>query len=115
MGEARLIFGAQNRKEAIARFKTWREKWIVLEEQAVKCLEKDLFHCLHYFSFPKNLGKRIRTTNILERTSREIRRRTNPIGVFTNAESTERIMYGVSKNLNANWEEGPLPQFQQNP
>jgi transposase-like protein len=115
MGEARLIFGAQNRKEAIARFREWRKKWIVLEERAVKCLEKDLFHCLHYFSFPKDLWKRIRTTNILERTFREIRRRTNPMGMFTNAESAERIMYGVSKNLNANWKENPLPQFQQNP
>jgi transposase-like protein len=115
MGEARLIFGATSRKEAIARFREWRQKWIVLEERAVRCLEKDLFHCLHYFSFPKELWKRIRTTNILERTFREIRRRTNPMGVFTNAESAERIMYGVSKNLNSNWKENPLPQFQQNP
>ena len=52
----------------------------------------------------------IRTTNILEQAFREIRRRTRPMGVFTNAESAERIMYGVTKNLNANWQEKPNSQ-----
>ena len=36
------------------------------------------------------------------------------MGVFTNAESAERIMYGVTQNLNANWEEHPLREIQQN-
>lgn len=80
----------------------------------MSCLEKDLFHCLHYFSFPKGLWKTIRTTNILERAFREVRRRTKPMGVFTNDRSSERIMYGVTQNLNANWEEKPLREFQQN-
>lgn len=31
--------------------------------------------------------------------------------VFTNAESAERIMYGVSKNLNGNRDENPLSHF----
>jgi hypothetical protein len=35
------------------------------------------------------------------------------MGVFTNAESAERIMYGVTRGLNATWEEQPLPQIQQ--
>jgi len=64
--------------------------------------------------FPRELWKTIRTTNILERAFREVRRRTRPMGVFTNAESAERIMCGVTKNLNGNWEEHPLRKIQQN-
>lgn len=30
-----------------------------------RCLEKDLFHCFRYFSFPQDLWKTIRTTSIL--------------------------------------------------
>ncbi len=82
-------------------------------EPAVRCPEKDLFHGFHYFGFPKELWRTIRTTNILERPSREVRRRTRPMGVFTNAESAERIMYGVTKHLNANWQGHPLRQIQQ--
>jgi len=114
MGEARSIFSAPSRGEAIRRFKAWREKWFDEAEAAVRCLEKDLFHCLHYYSFPEELWRTIRTTNILERAFREVRRRTRPMGVFTNAESTERIMYGVTQKLNTNWEEHPLREIQQN-
>jgi len=108
------IFSASSRGEAIRRFEAWREKWFDEAEAAERCLEKDLFHCLHYFRFPQDLWRTLRTTNILERAFREVRRRTRPMGVFTNAESAQRIMYGVTKNLNANWEEHPLREIQQN-
>lgn len=114
MAEAKAIFGAPSRTEAIRRFRVWRGKWGVEAERAVRCLEKDLFHCFHYFAFPRPLWTKIRTTNILERAFREVRRRTRPMGVFTNAQSAERIMYGVTQHLNANWEEHPLRQIQQN-
>lgn len=49
-GEARLIFGAPNRKEALRRFKQWRKKWIVEEERAIKFLGKGLYNCLYYIA-----------------------------------------------------------------
>jgi putative transposase len=102
--EAKLIFAAQSRKEAIRRFKTWESKWIVEEERAVKCMRKDLFSCLHYFNYDKELWRSIRTTNILERAIREVRRRTRPMNnFFTNEASANRIMYGITDMLNANW------------
>ena len=113
MGEAKRIFRAPSRTEVIRRVKAWRAKWLDDAEAAVRCLEKDLVHCLHYFSFPKNLWKTIRTTNILERAFREVRRRTRPMSVFTNAESAERIMYGVTEHLNSHWQGHPLRQIHQ--
>ena len=69
MDGAKDIFNAPSRREAIKRFKIWREKWQVESERAVRCMEKDLHHCLHYYAFPKELWKKIRATNILERDS----------------------------------------------
>jgi len=101
--EAKLISAADTRKEAIKRFKDWEAKWTVEEERAVKCLKKDLFNCLHYYNFDKELWKSIRTTNILERAFREVRRRTRPMNnFFTNEASANRIMYGISEMLNNN-------------
>ena len=97
--EAKNIFAAPSRKEAVARFKAWQEKWQVEEERAVRCMEKDLYHCLHYYAFPKEMWKRIRTTNGLERAFREVRRRTRPMGVFPNGQSAERIFYGVTQGM----------------
>lgn len=79
------------------------------EERAVRYLKNDLFGCLHYFDFDKELWKSIRTTNILERAFREVRRRTMPINnFFTNEASANRIMYGISDMLNKNWKDKTL-------
>jgi putative transposase len=108
MAGAKDIFNAPNRREAIRRFKMWKEKWQVEEERAVRCMEKDLYHCLHYYAFPKELWKKIRTNNILERDFREVRRRTRPMGVFPNEDSAERIFYGVTNGIHDNGQH-PLP------
>jgi transposase-like protein len=71
-------FTGTNRKEALRHFKTWEARWLVEEERAVKCMKKDLFNCLHFYDFPPERWKSIRTTNILERAFREVRRRTPP-------------------------------------
>jgi len=108
MAEAKGIFAAPSRREAIKRFKTWKEKWQVEAERAVRCMEKDLHQCLHYYAFPKELWKKIRTTNMLERDFREVRRRTRPMGVFPNEESAGRIFYGVTNGIHNNGQH-PLP------
>ena len=86
--------------------------WQVEEERAVRCMEKDLFNCLHYFAFDPALWKSIRTTNILERAFREVRRRTRPMNnFFTNEASSNRIMYGITEMLNKNWRGKTLKQI----
>ncbi|MBM4401238.1 MAG: IS256 family transposase [Crenarchaeota archaeon] len=101
--EARLIWAAPNRKEAVRRFKEWEEKWYPVAESAVQCLRKDLFACLKYYDLPEEKWKVVRTTNALERTFREVRRRTRPMNLFPNEKSAQKIFYGITKYLNQNW------------
>jgi len=103
MKGAKLIFAADTQKEAIARFKKWKSEWIITAESAVRCMEKDLEACLVYYDFEPQLWTKIRTTNILERAFREVRRRTRPMGVFVNDESVNRIMYAIADGLNKGW------------
>jgi len=105
MAEGKTIFAAPTRREAVRRFRAWSGHWLVEAERAVRCLEKDFYHLLHYYDFPQELWKKVRTTNLLERTFREYRRRTRPMQLFPNPESAERIYYGVTDYLNRNWEE----------
>ena len=63
--------------------------------QSRRLLEKDLDTLLTFFDFPAEMREHIRTTNFIERSFKEVRRRTRPIGCFNNAESCERIMYAV--------------------
>jgi putative transposase len=107
--ECKLIFAAPSRKEAIARFKTWQAHWRIQEPAAVHCLAKDLRECLVYYDFPKEIWTKIRTTNVLERSFREVRRRTRPMGgTFVNPASQERIYGNVFALLNNNWKKHPI-------
>jgi len=103
MDEARLIWAAPNRKEAIRRFKEWESKWYPEAERAVKCMRKDLYACLRYYDMPKEQWKKVRTTNVLERSFREVRRRTRPMNFYPNQKSAEKIFYGIANYLNQNW------------
>jgi len=42
MAEAKGIFNAPSRREAVKRFKVWRDKWQVEAERAVRCMEKSM-------------------------------------------------------------------------
>jgi len=101
--QAKLIFAADNRKQAVGRFREWESRWSVEEERAVKRTKKNLFNCLHYCGFDKELWASTRT-NIFDRALREVRRRNSPMNNFpTNETNPNRIIYGTSEKLNRNW------------
>lgn len=95
-------------------FKQWRSQYKNLYEKAVKCLEKDLDELLNFLDFEEEHWRKIRTTNVIERAFREVRRRTRPMSSFTNKASCERIIFGVISYLNKKWEDKPLKEFTHN-
>ena len=46
--------------------------------------------------------KPVRTTNAIERRFREVRRRTRPMGVFSDRTSMDRILFAVFNHENQN-------------
>ena len=111
--EARNIYDADNRKEAVKAYRKWAERWKDISPKAVKCLEKDLEELLNVFYCPKEIRKKVRTTNVIERAFREVRRRTRPMSCFNNTQSIERIVYAVLSHLNDKWGIKPLKEFTQ--
>ena len=112
--EAKLIYQAPNRSEAIARFRRWKNCWHKAAPKAVACLEDDLEELLAFFDCPKAHWKRLRTTNVIERLFVEVRRRIRTMCAFTTRSSCERILFSVFDRMNANWSRHPLPAFTQN-
>ncbi len=111
---AKRIYLAPHRRAAMQAFRRWRDRWINQYPEAVRCLERDIETLLTFFDFPPETRDHIRTTNYIERSFKEVRRRTRPISCFANAESCERIMYAVFVYLNSKWENNPLDQFAHN-
>jgi len=112
-GEAAAIYNARSKQEAIEQFKIWKRKWQKVSQEAVHCLEKDMAHMLNFFDYPKEHRKKIRTTNAIERSFREVRRRVRTINCFSNAASCDRIMFAILNHLNKHWKEHPFKNFNQ--
>jgi len=113
MKEARGIYSADSRSEAIQTYRAWAKKWRTVAPKAVKCLEDDLEELLNFYGCPKEMWKKLRTTNVIERAFREVRRRTRPMTCFNNSQSIERIVYAVLNHLNSQWGIRPLDEFTQ--
>jgi len=58
---------------------------------AIRCLEDGLEDSLQFYGFPEIDPKKISSTNMSERTIREVRRRSRVIGVFPSVESWVRL------------------------
>ena len=114
MAGARLIYLAEHRREAVKCFRAWKSAWRALYPGAVNCIEKDLDELLSFFDMPSEHWKKVRTTNVIERSFREVRRRIRPMSCFTNSRSVDRIIYGVINHLNESWKEKPFIKFTQN-
>jgi len=113
INEARTIYKANNRKAAVEAYKKWATKWSSISSKAVRCIEKDLEEMLSFYYCPREIWIKLRTTNVIERAFREVRRRTRPMSCFNNIQSIERIVYAVLSHLNDKWRIKPLKEFTQ--
>ena len=113
LDQAKLIYQASTKKEAITRFRAWKRRWQQTAPKAVECLETDLEELLAFFDCPKVHWKRLRTTNIIERLFVEVRRRIRKMCAFTTTSSCQRILYSVFERMNDHWSRHPLSAFTQ--
>lgn len=109
------ISHALNQREATEAYWRFCSRWREVYPSAVACLERDLDDLLTFFHIEqKRLWSRLRTTNLIERAFREVRRRTRPMGVMANKDSLQRIVFAVFYHLNQNWSQHPIPEFTHN-
>ena len=114
VAEASSIYRAKNKNEAERAFRDWKQHWGSRRPNAVACVERDLEALLNFFEVPEAHWKKVRTTNVIERAFREVRRRTRPMSSFSNPASCDRIVFGVISHLNRSWERKRLSEFTQN-
>jgi transposase-like protein len=97
------IMYAKSQGLAVKMFREWKKMWQERIPKAVACLEDDFDRLTPVFEFPEEIRKIIRTTNVIERCFREVRRRLKVMGRFENSKSCKRIVVSLTEYFNAKW------------
>lgn len=95
------ISHAKNLRRAQQATQRFVARWERLYPQATECLKADLPELLTFLQASVPLPPTaLRTTNAVERRFREVRRRTRPMGVFSDHTSIDRIIFSVFMHEN---------------
>lgn len=90
------ISHAPNLREAQKAAQRFVARWKGVYPKAVHCLQKDLPELLSFLQIKTTLAPSVlRTTHAIERRFVEVRRRSRPMGAFSDRTSMERILFSV--------------------
>jgi len=67
-------------------------------------MEENLSEGFSHFSFSEEHHRRIRTSNVVERLNKEVKRRTKIVGVFPSVDSCERLISAVLMERSDEWQ-----------
>ena len=102
--DLRTVFNAPDRYTAEAYLKKIVKKYAQVAPALADWLEKNIPEGLTVFSFPASQRRRLRTSNGLERLSREIKRRTRVVSIFPNEAACLRLISAILMELNEEWQ-----------
>jgi len=103
IGQAKGIYQADTAEQARQRALAWADKWRDLAPSAVTALEREFEQTLVYYRLPPQVAKLARTTSLLERTNRELRRKFRQVAVFGSKKGANVAVYLQVQRLNAWW------------
>ena len=98
----RKVFYASTYEHAKEAVELFKKKWSMKYPSAVECLTENIEDCLTYYKYPYQHWLRIRTTNIVERSFKEVKRRVKVAGRFQNEERALTMVYWQLKELKWN-------------
>ena len=101
--DLKAIFKVRREKTARELAKGLVELYGSRFPKAVSVFEAGIDDALSYLSFPGNHHARLRTTNMLERLFREVKRRTRVVGVFPNEVSASTLATEIALRSTEQW------------
>jgi len=103
LGELKAVYNAPCYEEAIQRFHAMELKWSKQYPRELASWRADLPVLLTFYKYPRDIWTSIYTTNAIERTVKEIRKRLYPMNSVPNVDAAEKIAYLVVTDYNDRW------------
>ena len=101
--DIKAIFKVRREKTALALAEEFVELYGKRFPKAVSVFEAGMEDALSYLSFPGSHHARIRSTNMLERLFKEVKRRTRVVGVFPNETSASTLATEIALRSSEEW------------
>jgi len=102
----RGIFNALNLEEAERQLDLMIAHYEQSAPKLAEWAKTAIPEALTVFSFPESHRRRIRTSNMVERLNKELKRRTSVATLFPNEESCLRLVSAVCMEVSDDWETG---------
>ncbi len=101
--QASLIYQAESAPEARSRLATFAQTWRAPAPKTVATLERDFEQTIASYALAGVARELIRTTSLVERIHRELRRKFRQACCFGSLKGAEVAVYLQVKRLNARW------------
>lgn len=101
--DLKAIFKVRRQKTALTLAEEFVEMYGKHFPKAISVFEAGIGEALSYLSFPGSHHVRLRTTNMLERLFKEIKRRTRVVGVFPNETSASTLATEIALRSSEEW------------
>lgn len=106
--DLRSVFNAKDLEDAMEKLQRFVELYKETAPKIATWAETNIPEGLSVFQLPEEHRKRMRTTNMLERQNRELKRRTRVATLFPNEASLLRLVTAVLVELSDDWEAGTM-------
>jgi putative transposase len=103
-GDLRAIFESTDRLEAERRLRQAVEKYTQRAPKLSAWMDTNVAESFTVFAFPETHRRRLRTSNLMERISKELKRRTRVATLFPNEASLLRLVSAVLMEISEEWE-----------
>jgi len=101
--DLKLIYRAPNKEMALQMFQQFESKWSSKYPREVQSWANELDVLLTFMDYPSSIRSLIYTTNAIERTIKEIRKRLKPMNSLSSLEAAEKVVYLTIQDFNEKW------------
>ena len=109
MKDIAWVFEPESRNECMLRGMAMADKWRKRYPSVSKMLEDGLEDCLTICSYDEAVQKKMSSTNLLESIMKQLKARTQVVGIFPNRQSCDRLTGSLLLEIHEKWQAEETP------